>query len=86
MSNNNTAPINPAELQKVYDEMLEIGEKIEQTQQEVSDFKAAVQTLNEHFADLKKQWDEMYERHKEIYKPSDISELLRRAGRDPENK
>ena len=78
---------NPEELaQQVYDEMLELNAKIAQTQKELDEFTLSIKKLNEDMAAARKQWDEMAARHKEIYKPRDISELLRRAGIDPENK
>jgi outer membrane murein-binding lipoprotein Lpp len=73
-------------VQQVFDEMQELNAKIAQSQKDIDEFSSAVQKLNEDMAAAKKQWDEMYERHKEIYKPRDISALLERAGLDPEDK
>lgn len=82
---NNTIPTPSPELAQVYKEMKEIGEKIEQAQQEVENFTNEVKLLNEHFAELHKQWEEMSARHREIYKPRDISAILERAGIEPDS-
>lgn len=81
MPNNNIKAMTPEE--QVYEEMLELGAKIEQAQQQVESFTNEVKMLNVHFAELRKEWDEMSARHKEIYKPRDISAILKRAGIDP---
>lgn len=81
MPNNNIKAMTPEE--QVYEEMLELGAKIEQAQQQVESFTNEVKMLNVHFAELRKEWDEMSARHKEIYKPRDISDILKRAGIDP---
>lgn len=73
-------------VQQVYDEMLELNAQIAQSQKDIDEFSSAVKKLNEDMAAAKKQWDEMYERHKEIYKPRDISALLKRAGLEPDTK
>lgn len=76
---------NPEELAKqVYDEMIELNARIIQSQKELDEFTLAVKKLNEDMEAARKQWDEMTARHKEIYKPRDISALLKRAGIEPD--